>query len=157
MTPNERLQELYRLAVSLEKNPVTDIFDMETWFNDDSEYIEDTLNSELSVQMKEDDCKTAGCMFGSAALHKPFIDEGLYLQPREFSYSLPYVPMFQGHEGFEAAKSFFDLKGNDAEFLFDPGTYDEFAQDHAIPVSSVIKRIAMILAQKGIPVPVVTS
>jgi hypothetical protein len=156
MTPNERLQELYRLAVSLEKNPVTDIFDMEIWFNDDSEYIEDTLNSESSVRMKEGDCKTAGCMFGSAALHKPFIDEGLYLQPQEFSYKLPYVPMFLGLEGFEAAKSFFDLKTHDAEFLFDPATYEEYEEGDPIPVSSVIKRITMILVQKDIAVPEVT-
>lgn len=64
-------------------------------------------------------CGTAACALGSAAIHKPFVEEGLELAGGIFGKS----PWYQNNSGFAAGKKFFGISGQEAYFLFAPSQY----------------------------------
>lgn len=85
--------------------------------------VEDMDSFRMSVWYRKDEeaqCGFAACALGWAAGDKIFIQQGLYLHSRLWGDSDVY---FDGHEGFAAAEEFFDLSENEAQFLFDEGSY----------------------------------
>lgn len=64
-------------------------------------------------------CGTTACAMGWAASIPEFSKAGLKLA-REFGYIAPF---YEGLDGFEAARAFFDIDYMDAVYLFAPGQY----------------------------------
>lgn len=60
-------------------------------------------------------CGTAACALGSAALYKPFMDEGLEMYGAE--------PKYKSMTGYSAGSYFFDISINDSHYMFDPFEY----------------------------------
>lgn len=71
----------------------------------------------LPVTLKEGDCGTAACAFGSAALYGPFREMGL-----RFDETYGW-PTFAGKISMPAAEEFFDISEKEAEYLFGPASY----------------------------------
>lgn len=71
-------------------------------------------------------CGTKACAFGLAAISGEFAEDGLnYKFGPEVNGTRMLVPTFEGEECFGAAATFFDIKYNDASYLFDPESYEE--------------------------------
>jgi hypothetical protein len=129
-------------------------FDMDAWVGGDGEA-----------------CGTAACAFGYACLDPAFQAEGLKLtfwhryhnpesgEPRTIvlttvadynaTRQIPglYDVAYQGHGGFSAAATFYDIPLDAAEYLFDPGGYrdeDNEMRDGIMP-DEVIGRIERVM------------
>lgn len=124
-------RKLLKLADLLEKdaaNPKGVKFDIRTW---------GSSNKEPNVS-----CGTAACAMGLAALSGAF--RGLKAKPA-YCFWEPdtnYItPWFDDHEGMDAASALFDIRYEEAEWLFDPTSYSASRQTGKRGELAVAKRI----------------
>lgn len=129
-------------------------FDMDSWVGGDGEA-----------------CGTAACAFGYACLDPAFQAEGLKLtfwhryhnpesrEPRTIilttieDYNATrqiaglYDVAYQGHGGFSAAATFYDISLDAAEYLFDPGCYrdEDGEMRNGVMPDEVIGRIERVM------------
>lgn len=87
------------------------------------------------------DCGTVACAIGHAAQHPWFRKQGLHLSPPKLG---EFIPLYKRRENWEAVTAFFDIKDEDAEYLFDGWSYASCMRGKPGP-AEVIARIRELL------------
>jgi hypothetical protein len=130
-----RLLKLADLLEADAKNKNSIKFDLHDWGNarDDKEL---ALN-----------CGTTACAMGLAVLSGAFKRAGLTNGGSKYFI----LPEHGDHLGFDAAASLFDIRLNEAEFLFAQGKYASIYQKGAVGERAVAKRIRQFVAGKAHP------
>ncbi len=109
---------------------------------------------DMSVWRDGEDCGTAACAVGHAAMDPWFNARGLKLQKRNKLMSRPghsWIPFFQGRTrkylSLKAAQAFFGLSYEDAGHLFLPRKYRNEGLD--VKPSTVARRIRTLLKKQA--------
>ena len=137
----DRLRELEQLLRKVKPKQ----FNMCRWGHSLSD--NDVLGEE---DYKNPKCHTSGCAFGTAAVHKPFVEQGLSLVrdggagSECTSYHVEYK---NERESFGAAMKFFGLTRVEAHYLFDPNYYSSVGGQYGIKPKQVADRIEWMLDQ----------
>ena len=111
-------------------------------------------------------CNTAACALGWAALQPESIADGLHMLavwedddderheqviltrgdwrrlPNPLDHEIEFSPVFNDHCGFNAGAEYYDINGETANYLFDPGSYLE---PRPITPEHVINRVKNVL------------
>jgi hypothetical protein len=115
----DRLQEFETLLRNIRTTlPDLAIFNMSTWYEPDFDATRwKSSNSCFLLLDEKVTCGSAACALGSAAIHKPFIEQGLIMNSHYDQVQ------FGSDFGFEAGAEFFDLTIEQAKWLFFPLLY----------------------------------
>lgn len=128
----ERLTELQGMLTHHDQLFKNLYFDMGTWFDPKDGHEDQQKNVTAS-------CGTAACALGSAALHKPFMKQGLRISGD--------VPVFKGEYGEAAGAKFFGITDMESASLFDPSEYEDWFNVSTTEVAD--KVAALIEKYKG--------
>lgn len=136
----QRLKELAKLLHSIKVTDEVD-FDMGGWVTK-TLFCGGLKVKQGKVEIEEGFCKTSACILGHAAMHKPFITQGLKAVFKP-SYASDEVVsgevQYRGKKAFEAGAAFFGLDQYDAEGLFNGGF--RTPKQGAIAVERLIKKL----------------
>lgn len=92
---------------------------------------------------KKEACGTAACALGSAAIHPPFIRQGLRMRvERGDNEGEPY---YLGKSGYEAGEKFFGITDEEAQKIFSPEEYCVLG--NSISLKDVSERVAGIIKE----------
>ena len=129
-------ERLLRLANEILPKVVEEKFDMGVW-----------------------QCDTSACAMGWACMDPVFKSEGLQFNTASNYGNSGYsvYPWFEGEVTFRAAAKFFGLSEKQAEYLFDPGSYQDAAYRNRkrinylgymmVAKEDVIERIHMLVGE----------
>lgn len=154
----ERLTELEYMLLNHKKvfKAQGIIFDLGNWAEKVCDYTAAKIFSKKKgVADKKELCGSAACALGSAAIHDPFVKQGLCLKNDGVSsesetdedgleiikYEADFIPFYKGAEGVNAGAKFFGIDDYEADHLFMPGAYDNdnpSAKEVAVRVRKLI-------------------
>ena len=127
-------------------------FDIETWLSKELEVYETAESYDgCSTNSEEVFCGFAACVLGSAALYRPFIQQGLGAETNcsendRNETRVTFEPVYKSKKGFSAGKAFFGLSDYEAEDLFLSCSYFR-ALEHSTKIKpkDVVKRIDTLI------------
>lgn len=146
---NRRLKELHRMLWNHSKIFKTTEFKMDTWG------IGKNIKK-VKKRLWEDKPILPSCALGSAALHKPFVGEGLRMgllrhHQRIIEGQCTIFPSINGSEfgdEYTAGAEFFGIPVVESTYLFNPAYYD--SPSLKITPRMVAKRVKEILEKRGV-------
>lgn len=143
----DRLERLAKLLEVNAGNQKGVRFDMGFWASPISTSLFDG-NWADKVEVVPMNCNTIACAMGLAAISGEFKAEGLTYEFVEslFGGGFILVPKFENKGGFKAAEMLFDINPEDADYLFDPSSYDDYPSKGAEGELFVAKRIREFIA-----------